>query len=423
MGSRVQTGANLPQPVSGEQVALLRRVVASATFAKSNRLRELLAYVGERSLTDPDRPIREHEIGVAVFGRPDDYDSSQDTLVRVQASQLRKKLQQYFDEEGRDEPLILELPKGSYSLTYRPRSAPPVVLPRLTVKQPRWMMILTALCAILGVVTVLLGVENHVLNQRLEFGMGPRPEVDRFWTQMFGNHPTHLVLADANLVIFEDRIEQQIALTDYQGKAFDRVARARIQDPAALASVLDLIARPSTSIADANMARRIGLIAASTGIPLDVMLARDLTISQMTTQNTILLGSRRANPWVSLAEARLNFQTVFSETPRAASFVNRNPKPGERSNYPGVWARLSYCRVAFLPNAKSTGTTLLISGTDVPSTEAGGELITNEGWLRTIRTRLGVKKGAPIPYFEILLQAELVSNAISNFQLIASRTY
>src|SRR4051794_13826764 len=79
---------------------LLHRVAGSAQFQKSKRLRDLLLYVGERSLHDPQCILREQEIGVDVLGRPPDYDTSHDTLVRVQVSQLRKKLQEYFAVEG-----------------------------------------------------------------------------------------------------------------------------------------------------------------------------------------------------------------------------------------------------------------------------------------------------------------------------------
>src|SRR5580704_16673822 len=77
---------------------LLHRVAAAPRFQKSKRLRELLLDLGERSLQDPAYILREQEIGVDVFGRSADYDTSHDTLVRVQVSQLRKKLQEYFSE-------------------------------------------------------------------------------------------------------------------------------------------------------------------------------------------------------------------------------------------------------------------------------------------------------------------------------------
>ncbi len=128
-----------PVPASKDpRRELLERVAAGASLQKSNRLRELLEYLGDRTLSNPDTPIREQEIGVAVFGRSVNYDTSQDTLVRVQASQLRKKLQQHFAEDGREEPLIIEIPKGSYSLSFHLREAldPPTAIPGWPVSYP-----------------------------------------------------------------------------------------------------------------------------------------------------------------------------------------------------------------------------------------------------------------------------------------------
>jgi hypothetical protein len=109
-------------PVASHPRELLERIAASDPFQKSKRLRNLLLFLGDRSLQDPYSILREQEIGVEVFGRPPDYDTSHDTLVRVQVSQLRKKLQDYFLKEGRKEPLVIEIPKGSYVTVFRPRT-------------------------------------------------------------------------------------------------------------------------------------------------------------------------------------------------------------------------------------------------------------------------------------------------------------
>jgi hypothetical protein len=109
-------------PVTSRSRELLERIAASDSFQKSKRLRDLLLYLGERSLQDPHCTLREQEIGVEVFGRPPDYDTSHDTLVRVHVSQLRKKLQEFFAAEGRKEPVVIEIPKGSYVPVFRPRT-------------------------------------------------------------------------------------------------------------------------------------------------------------------------------------------------------------------------------------------------------------------------------------------------------------
>ena len=107
-------------PVGAREI--LQRVAASSQFQKSNRLRELLLYLGEQGLHDPNCVLHEQQIGVDVFDRQPGYDTSHDTLVRVHVSQLRKKLQDYFLAEGSKEPLVIEIPKGSYVPAFRPRT-------------------------------------------------------------------------------------------------------------------------------------------------------------------------------------------------------------------------------------------------------------------------------------------------------------
>ncbi|HEY3440081.1 MAG TPA: hypothetical protein VGK29_04995 [Paludibaculum sp.] len=426
MASGLQRPIELSVAFADERWALLQRVAASPAFQKSNRLREVLLYVGERSLRTPETPIREHEIGVEVFGRPETYDTSQDTLVRVHASQLRKKLQQHFTEDGLGESLLIEMPKGSYSLAFRPRVAgaePQLVVLPSPPRRSRWWTALIAVSVMMTLACGLLLVQNSTLRRRATFELGAQPAIDAFWRQIFGNgRNNYIVAADANLVVFEDAIKGHVSLQDYQAKAFERLAWERIADPEKRALILNLL-RPFTPMADTIIARRISLVSAANGMQTELVFARDLTVNQVSDHNAIVLGSRRANPWVGLFEDRLNFRTVFEEAPKRAWFQNRAPKAGEQATYHGRWGRMSYCRVAFLSNPKGTGNVLLISGTDVQSTEAGGEFVTREEWVRQLWPLLGVKVGQPLPYFEVLLQGELVSQSIPQFRISAWRRY
>lgn len=410
-----------------ERSELLLRVASSTVFQKSNRSREFLLYVGRRSLADPSTPIREQEIGVDVFGRSPGYDSSQDTIVRVQGSQLRKKLQQYFAEEGSAESWVIEMPKGSYALSFHERESPEAALepqPDPSAAKPPlpylWLMGV-ALVACLAALLFLL-VDNRRLRHQAEGGMGPRPQVDRLWKQVFGNgRQCHLVLADVALLMLQDAMQRQITLQEYQNKTFRQLAEDRISDPGARATILNVLGRNATTMADAAITRRIGFLFSTSEMPLDIILARDATIAMVSSTNTILLGSRRANPWVGIYEDKLNFQTVFNEAPRRASFLNRNPRPGEQPEYSVQWSHRGYCRVAFLPSTKGSANVLLISGTDVISTEAGGEFITSEQSVEQLRRSLGLADDAPVPHFEVLLETELINNTVSQYRLVAVR--
>src|SRR5271157_288655 len=98
---------------------LIEKITASASFQKSARLRDLLRYMAERSLHGKPQDLSEHRIGSAVFGKAQDYSVVEDSSVRVHVRQLRLKLHEYFDGEGRGETLIVEIPKGAYNTLFR----------------------------------------------------------------------------------------------------------------------------------------------------------------------------------------------------------------------------------------------------------------------------------------------------------------
>src|SRR4051794_2305782 len=121
-GQKLPRTTTLKQTVVDERRALLQRILWSRQIERSGRIREFLSYVCERSLADSTVEIHEQEIGHAVFGRSADYDTALDNIVRVTASQARRKLELYFASDGGSEPVLLEIPKGQYTPVFRPRT-------------------------------------------------------------------------------------------------------------------------------------------------------------------------------------------------------------------------------------------------------------------------------------------------------------
>lgn len=106
----------LPVGVTPEQVTnLLGRICASRDFAQSERMRRFLRFSVERALAGDRDSLKEYTIGVEVFDRPPDYDPRVDSIVRVEARRLRRKLKSYYEKAGAREPLRLSLPEGSYA--------------------------------------------------------------------------------------------------------------------------------------------------------------------------------------------------------------------------------------------------------------------------------------------------------------------
>ncbi len=98
--------------------ATLERLLASETFGRSERARELLRYLVERQLAGEADRLKGFAIAVDVFGKNAGFDSSTDAVVRVQAGRLRELLNQYFATEGASDPVRIAIPRGSYFPTY-----------------------------------------------------------------------------------------------------------------------------------------------------------------------------------------------------------------------------------------------------------------------------------------------------------------
>src|SRR5579863_4034136 len=109
----------------------IERLTKSHSLHSSESLCKLLRYLAEHSLDHPGVALKEYQIATEVLGRPVGFDPQSDSTVRVQAGRLREKLAEYYTHEGQDDPVLVELPKGSYVLTFhlRPSKPGPPVTP------------------------------------------------------------------------------------------------------------------------------------------------------------------------------------------------------------------------------------------------------------------------------------------------------
>ena len=122
----MQGSAGRAEPSPAEVRAALERVLASRCFEQAARSSAFLRFVLEQTLAGQGDRLKGYTIAVEVFARPPDFDAQTDPLVRVEAGRLRRRLIEYYADEGRDDPVRLELPRGSYFVvsTYHvPKSA------------------------------------------------------------------------------------------------------------------------------------------------------------------------------------------------------------------------------------------------------------------------------------------------------------
>ena len=105
----------------------LERLLASPGFARNARLSKFLRYVVEGHLEGKDGELKESLLALAVFGRSPGYDPKQDPIVRTEAIRLRARLSEYYLNGGKDDPLVIELPKGGYVPVIRPSERKPEI--------------------------------------------------------------------------------------------------------------------------------------------------------------------------------------------------------------------------------------------------------------------------------------------------------
>lgn len=121
-----------PAPKARNVRDALERIVASPTFARSDRAKALLNYLVSEQLAGRSDRLKGFSIAVDVFGKDSDYDSSTDAIVRVQAGRLRDLLDQYYAGEGVSETLRIEIPRGGYAPVYTQLAADkPVAAPTM----------------------------------------------------------------------------------------------------------------------------------------------------------------------------------------------------------------------------------------------------------------------------------------------------
>jgi TolB-like protein len=121
----------LSTSVSDNSAEAVRRAVdqvtASSRFADSQRMARFLRFAVEESLQGNGGRLKEIVIGAEVFDRGADYDPRLDPIVRVEARRLRAKLLAYYENEGKDDELKIEFPKGTYQPVFRTRATEPAL--------------------------------------------------------------------------------------------------------------------------------------------------------------------------------------------------------------------------------------------------------------------------------------------------------
>ena len=410
--------------------ALVARILASPQFARAPQLKHFLLFIAERAIKDQAASINEMEIGKQVLRRREShFDPNTDNIVRVQARYLRKKLEEYFSSEGRDEPVLLTIPKGTYVPRFEMRSVAAAGMLETGAKPKRPAWIATALVAVLaaclGAVVSRVAQRTGALTPASTAGSAPRAVPDILWATMAQTgRKTSIVLSDSSLSSLQKLVRRQLPLAEYLAPGYPGDTVSGYGDRHSRA-ILDVSAKDRyTSLNSAIVASRLHLSGRRHGVEVTLRFPRDISLREFKSENFFLIGSRRTVPWMELLEQQLNF--TYDGNPQSLDFYIRNkaPRPGEQAIYRrGLSADkqpTDYAAIALLPNLDASGVIVCLQGISGMANEAAEEMISKPETSPLHKILRTLPRGT-LPRLEILIRAAGMAGAPAAVQVVASR--
>jgi len=270
----------------------------------------------------------------------------------------------------------------------------------------------------LALACLILLVDDVRLRRREAGAEGPH--VGHLWRQLASNGlPTQVVLSDAGLAQLSDALGRAVTLGEYRKASYPFALSERLAfDPRAKAMVEQAAVKGLTAPQDARVAADVATLVQRHGAAAHVVSSRNVQIELGARQNLVLLGSRRANPWMEMFEAQLPFRYEFDEAHRTATVTHAAAAPARPAVYRVEWGRKSYVVVAFVPKPRGDGNVLLVYAADFLATAAAGQFLADEQGLAQLYARLGTAPSGTLPHFAALLRADLAGHAATNYELI-----
>lgn len=434
-------GTGSAPPTAEEVRQLLERILCSRQFSNAPKKQKFLQLICEAYLDGRASELSEYSIGYQVFDRSETYDPALDSIVRVGAHELRKKLERYYKSEGKNDEILLEIPSGSYipiftRLKQAPEATEPTKdapsMPPLSghigrighIGGKTWITLLLSLALVfLMIAVVMLALSNRQLRRQIKEGTQPKgfaAVYEPVWEPFLKDEsPTLLVLSNPPVYRFWNPADHKslsnisINLTPAETAALEEtLGRERFVLKHNPLSRLVLSYDEYTGVGEA-----VGLYRLTTlfkGLGKEAMLKQSRTVSaeDLKNHNVILLGSVWVNEW-----SGKNLITEDFGSGASATIVNYNPLPGEEREYgakfDGETGRLTedYGLITVKPNISEKNTIMVLAGTHSEGTEAAAEYLTSEDHLRRLNQRLLSLKSPSPRYFQVLLKVK-VDNGI-----------
>jgi hypothetical protein len=462
MGRTETRGAEIAKLLSDPAQILalrthLQELVSGETFRASPRSQQFLQYIVEKSIRGDFESLKERMIGIELFGRPASFDTGEDSIVRVTASDVRKRLHQHYGWHGHESALRLSIPSGSYipEITWNPppvSAAPASISPqpdpvetpeshpvenveqkdeesapnkfRLSAIGFSVRVNLFSILAIILVLALTFGLGLYVQKQRT---LSVKQSILPWSALLHPGRTLQIVTSDPDFAAEQEITNQAGSLADYS-KGIYVPENAGISPELRDFSNWYLRGNKAADI-DIRIVSDITRLAQATSTPIQIRSARSLQLSDFHTDDDfVLLGNPLSNPWAARFNDQLDFRFILGKDSRPYSIENIRPQGKEPARYSPKDPQFvpkqpstgtDFAIVAFVGNPNQSGQVLLIAGTGPAGTEAAAQLSTNVPKLTQVLRGCDVQPGAQLHHFEILLKVDVVISSLSSADVIA----
>jgi hypothetical protein len=374
----------------------LQRILESPALRPSEVLKRLLEYLGRKAMRGEAEDLKEYTVGLEAFGKPPGYDPKTDSSVRVQAGKLRQKLDEYYRTDGLTDPLIIELPKGHFRLSFRGRSPEAAIPPAPQPSRLPWFIAIGATAvALVAIGFVWQSRQSRVSPELRElwhpFLDDPRPAVVSLGAPLFAK-----VAGD----FFRDPVTN----------SWDRAQESPVvKDLEKSLGGKAVPQYPYTGVGEASAAFELARLFLSGNKDLNLVVSTGLTWEDIGRNNMIFVGPPKFNLQTRDLPVQMDFVVEHSRV------VNQRPRPGEPPSYNETWSpdRASllegHALISRLPGLHGTGYIMMLASTSTEGTRAAVEYVTRPDYAAHLVASVRGKDGALPKYFQIVVRAQFKS--------------
>jgi len=400
----------------------IEKLTKSHSLHSSESLCRLLRYLAEHALDHPGAALKEYQIATEVLGRPAGFDPQSDSTVRVQAGRLRVKLSEYYAQEGADDLIVVEIPKGSYGLTFHLRAKSgthvlPVALPAPEEKKPDpassnrgWATAVVVLSVMLAASLVTGAILFSQRPRTVVSAAKPAPAAYQlFWSRFMDGPQEPLVIFSNGSFVGRPETGMRYFNPASDTKAF----------------ILDHYTGVGEVLAIHQLDQVFGLL----NRPLHVKRGALFSLDDAKNNDLIFVGSPSEN--LTLLDIPGTREFVFQRLdsgPRKGDLgvLNVDPLPGEPkiflatpANQPTVE---DYAVVSLLPGLDPSRSILILAGNSTFGTQAAVEFVCREDSVKELLQKLKVSKASDLKPFEALLHVKIAHGVPVMTDLVSVRS-